>query len=91
MLAAENDSSSALPAATTDPARPGSGIESAIDSEHPSDVALPSGGQFSTPENMIIPLWPLTLIFLCLALVGGAMLWRERWMIGAPEGPATSP
>jgi hypothetical protein len=82
MVAAEKDSpgSSASHALETPP--PGAEGHA---TNPPADAS-----QFSTAQNTIIALWPLTFIFFGLAVCGGVMLWRERRGMEIQQEPITA-
>jgi hypothetical protein len=84
MLAAEKDS-----AAANSEKEKVDGLAPAGDKPEgpPADAAT-----FSTPENTVIALWPLAIIFFVIASTGGIMLWRERRQNGedAERGPTSA-
>lgn len=50
----------------------------------------PEGRHYSTPEDTIIPLAPLTLIFSAIACFAAVMLARERLRNGQPNSAAAN-
>ena len=59
-------------------------------SSTPEDDSSPDSRQYSSPEDTIIPLAPLTLIFLAIACFAAVMLAREHRRRTGTQNSATA-
>jgi hypothetical protein len=46
---------------------------------------------FATPDNKLIPLWPLATLLSLISIVAATMLYRGRVRLGPPQHESCSP